>query len=490
MGIGDTLGIIFAAILILIAIAVAVWFYVYRRPAGVGATCSNDNDCLQPGKNPSERYQGEVCVKGVCKNVACSSNATCNAKLGGTTCFGSGPPPSPGQTREAGCIPLSCRSTNDCNPGKSEKDIATGTKGIAICVGANEPGAICVPAQTSDGKCFSLLTDEGGGKCSVCVGGQGQCPAGTYCTNGRCLECGKTQESKDLCSAKKSEDATAEAAPYGFCKMGEPCASVGIQFTCTNMVGGETITTLPDESSLNSDVGICLPSSFPDGPPCAFSWFNPTASPTGLGLGAGYCPSTAPYCTPQGCATTPIGAVCGKIAGVPSNGQAGTQGNAGSYDITGLCSGILVPDKSYANIAQFNTKGQFQGGGSASTCQVGSANPATKDCECKPGDDSTCPLGTFCQQISEGENRSKQGICTISGTGTAGPLGLFYPNTACITGQGGIPVCTTLGDKTFAGGPGDFCYVTSQCLYNGTQQNNPLRALECMNNQCVGLGRG
>ena len=335
---------------------------------------------------------------------------------------------------------------------------------------------------------------EGNGKCSVCTG-EGQCPGGTYCTNGRCLRCG--EEQGELCSSKLKEDPSTEAAPYGFCKIGAKCKATDIAYKCTNMVGGDTITTLPDGKPFNTDVGICLPDPEP-AQPCAFSWFNPTASANPGKPLTGQCPSTAPYCTPKGCVTLPFseeadlagGVVCGKIAGVPSGGMAGTQGSAGSYDITGLCSGILVPIGSYANIATFTADGKPSIG--ASTCLIGNDNPAKKDCGCTTGKDGDCPLGTFCQKLSLGPEGSTKGICTISATGTTG-LGFFYANSACVANSFGLPVCKqlnsqVLGGQTFAGGPGEFCYLPEQCLYQGVSQNNPLRALTCLKNQCLGIG--
>jgi len=87
------------------------------------------------------------------------------------------------------------------------------------------------------------------------------------------------------------------------------------------------------------------------------------------------------------------------------------------------------------------------------------------------------------------------GLCTISsGTGSSsGSLGYFYANSDCVPNAFNIPVCKQLTDTTkfLAGGPGDFCYVESQCLYSGKPQpNNPLRALTCLKNQCVGIGIG
>jgi len=424
-------------------------------------------------------------MNGICQNVGCNTNRECAAKLPGTTCFGAGP------KGMAGCIPLTCTSTNDCNPpGTSEQDLKTGIKGISICVGGGSVGSVCVPAQTSDGKCFKVsgIMDEGGGKCTVCTPEGGQCPGGTYCTNGRCLACGEKQN--DLCE-DKTEDSSAIAAPYGFCKKGEN--KCGLGFTCTDTVGGETLSTLPDGSTLNSDVGICLPS----GARCAFSFYNATASASADGSAnlPGQCRSDLPYCNASGqCQSTPINAVCGRVAGLPTGGMTGDAGTTGSYDITGICSGRLVPIGSYANIAQFNVQGNPQN--ATSTCNIGSDNPAkgkNPACKCDPRKTGDCPLGTFCQSISVGPTGASatQGICTLAATGPTG-LGFFYPNSSCVVNTNGIPVCTPLTASAVApgaavqGGPGDFCYVKEQCIYQGNPQKNPLKALLCLNNQCVG----
>jgi len=488
ISIGDTLGIIFAGTLILIAIIVSVWFFIYRKPSGVGASCTDDNDCINSsGKNPAEQYQGEVCVKGVCQNVACNSNSTCKSKLPGSTCFGIGP-----VKGKSGCVPMSCRSTNDCNPGLTSEQIIKNKKNISICVG--EDGPICVPSQTSDGKKFkgiSGLMSDG----SVCKPDEGLCPGGTYCDNGMCLECGRDQT--NLCSKNNSGDATAKAAPYQFCDMGVTgaCANTDVEYKCTNnMIGPNNKSgpiTLPDGSKLKNNVGICLPkSTSPGKPPCAFSWFNPTASADPKELGPGYCPSSDPYCTPGGCQKTPFGAVCGRIAGIPSDGK-----QPGRYDITGLCSGRLVPVNSYANLSQYNPSGNYQGSEGVGACSAGKDNPAKNPpCQCTPGKKGDCPKGTFCQKLGVTVGGNNIGLCTISsGTGSSsGSLGYFYANSDCVPNAFNIPVCQQLTDNSFlAGGPGDFCYVESQCLYSGKPQpNNPLRALTCLKNQCVGIGIG
>lgn len=492
MDIGDTLGVIFAAFLILVAISVAIWYFIFQKTTVTGEkTCTNDNDCLQSGSGltPIQQYQGEICMNGICKNTSCSSNRECASKLPGTTCFGAGP-----TNGQAGCIPLTCRSTNDCNPpGTSEEDLKTGIKGISICVGGGDIGSVCVPAQTSDGKCFKVsgIMDEGGGKCSVCTPGGGQCPGGTYCANGRCLACGESQN--DLCE-DKTEDSSAIPAPYGFCKKGKN--KCGGEFMCTDTVGGETLSTLPDGSTLDSenDVGICLP----NGSQCAFTYYNSTASAIfdESARLPGQCKPDLPYCNVSGqCQSTPINAVCGRIAGVPTGGMTGTAGTPGSYDITGICSGRLVPVGSFGNLAQFNVQGTPQN--ATSTCNVGSDNPARNkipSCMCDPRKTDDCPLGTFCQGISVGPTGTSatQGICTLAATGPTGSLGFFFPNSSCVVNTNNIPVCTPLTASAVVpgaavqGGPGDFCYVKEQCIYRGKPQKNPLKALTCVNNQCVG----
>jgi hypothetical protein len=47
MGVSETLGVIFGALLLLVGIGVAVWFYFIRTPPAVvqGPSCTNDSDC-------------------------------------------------------------------------------------------------------------------------------------------------------------------------------------------------------------------------------------------------------------------------------------------------------------------------------------------------------------------------------------------------------------------------------------------------------------
>jgi len=508
MGIGDTLGVIFAALFILVAIGLGVWYFVFRRPnaLAVGASCTKDSDCsatTADGQNVTflEQYQGEVCVSGKCQSVGCKSNSTCNTKLPGSTCFGVGP-----QSGEGGCVPLNCRTTDDCLPGGGNPATAN-----VVCVpGTNAGQGICVPQSPPDkkGGCYNItgLVNQNG-KCVVCGGGAGNCRPGSYCQDGKCLRCGNT--GSNLC---ESRTGTEGPGPWGFCRMGqtsgEPTCPGGYECTRTVVSGnGQTrAIELPDGSSLPNNVGLCLPQNAE----CAFSWFNTTGTPTGPAPFAGQCPALTPYCsfTSGQCQNTPTadgGAVCGLLPGVPTTGLI-TSGTRTGYDMRGLCSGRLVtakPNAAYTNIADWTT----QGGNFTNTTCPG-ANPAS-NCECDTSDNpSRCPRGTYCQVFTTGQTGATKGFCTIAaGTGTSvsapdaplsGVLGHFYVAAECQTNSSGIPVCTNLEPPTSAtapplslGGPGDFCYANDQCLFDGKFQGKSMSVIpltcDTSLNVCIGF---
>lgn len=481
MGIGDTLGVIFAALLILVAIGLSVWYFGFRRPnaLAVGASCTKDSDCSATtvdGQDvpPLEQFQGEVCVNGKCQSVGCKSNSTCQTKMPGSTCFGIGP-----KAGEGGCVPLNCRTTEDCLPTGGNPDTAN-----VICVPFPGGQGLCVPQKPPDGKggCYKItgLVNQNG-TCVVCGGGAGDCALpGSYCKDGKCLRCGNT--STNLC---ESHTGTAGPAPWGFCRIGQNTCPGDHECTRTVDKGnGQTgPIELPDGSSLPNNVGLCLPQNAG----CAFSWFNTAGTPNGSAPFGGQCPAETPYCsfTSGQCRNTPTadgGAVCGFLPGVPSEGLVDTGPHQG-YDMRGLCSGRLVATDAYTNIANWTTKGvQFRG----QTCR-GASSPAASNCTCDTTKNN-CPKGTYCQVFTTGETGATQGFCTIAaGTGTSslsapnapvsGVLGHFYVASECQTNSAGIPVCTNLEPPTSAtapplslGGPGDFCYTPAQCLFDGKFQ--------------------
>jgi len=509
----DTLGVIFAVFFVLAGIAIAVWYYSFRRPANVGGaqSCKRDVDCSGGTGSAFEQYTGQVCRSGTCQSIACIQNSTCAARAPGTTCFGLGPS---GARTDQGCLPMACRTTDDC---VAEGQDVSSANVVCVPSGEGENG-ICVPQTPLDGKggCFAVTNLSAvGDRCVVCgTGAAPNCAAGSYCSNGRCLRCGDTEN--NLC-----EDQSGTDGPGGwdFCRIGatgtNSCSSSG--FECKTQLpagasGADAPIQLPNGQSLSPGVGICLP---PDAE-CAFTWFNSTAAPTGSGPTpfAGQCPATSPYCSVNGtCEATPTsngGAVCGYVPGVGSDGTV-TLGSGDKYNLTGICSGILVPGGSYANPANFEINGTRIG---SVKCNVGSANKAG-DCSCNPSN-SDCPEGTYCQPLTlSSTDGSPLGFCTISaGTGASstlssnsrvplsGQLGHYYANSICaIPPRGGaaraLPRCIPQPqprDPTEVlalNGPGDFCYDKSQCLYNGMRQavNNPLGALRCDTtlNRCVGF---
>jgi hypothetical protein len=484
MGTGDVLGIVFASVILLIGIAVAIWFFGFRRPSNQTAiadaqTCSQDTDCVAPGDPdnvvapPEGAWTGQVCVRGTCQNVSCNSNRDCSSKgLHGATCFGAGPNVLEAQ---AGCIPLSCRTTNDCNPNlTTDSQLADAP---SICA----PGLnICVPAKPPDGNgCFQGLSELSGGACGI--PDTVACPAGSYKRNGRCLRCGLT----NACSAL---DQNAVSSGFQLCEMGsDNTCTTG--FTCTRSTGNGTISDLPNGQAIGSGLGICLPQNAD----CAFSYFNNTASASGSDPIGGMCPKNQPFCTSQGtCQSNPADAICALVPGVGVDGTT----NDG-YDLTGICNGRTVPSNSVANIAQFNTTGQSIGN---DRCTVG---PAGSDCSCDPSQsDSTtgrnpgCPRGSLCIETGEQIRGRPSGLCSVAGvTGTQ--IGRYYPGT-CVVGTNNIATCvgTNPSPNTFipalvnAGGPGDFCYRDEDCLLHGIKQpNNAFKALSCNtgNNVCVGV---
>lgn len=498
MGVGETLGLIFAGALILGAIALAVWFYVFRRPSLVtGRACSKDADCSQKcdptdsNCNVFDEYPAEVCVSGVCKSVSCQNNSICERQLPGTTCFG------------IGCVPLSCRTTNDCIPeGQKIDDVDV------VCV-YNERTAVgaCVPSKPKGGGCYDVngLSQDSNGNCVVCSASNPSCPPGSYCDGkGRCLTCGDSTD--NTCDGKAGSPG---AAPWGICKLGETntcAANVGTQtYSCQNL-GGDL--TFPDGTKLGSDYGLCLPPSAE----CAFTWFNTTGTLDGPStVPTGWCSKDTPFCSTSGqCVAQPTeagGTICGKIPGSYKNGIA-----SNTYDLTGICSGRLIAADATTDISSYTTTGTPIG---RQVCTRNKVSKNAGNCTCTTGRDD-CPAGTNCIPFaSQSQNQPTTktpgllGLCLIaSGTGSGplaspfvplpGELGYHYANSACLPNSnlGGIPTCTLItptiaGDPNTQaqGGPGAFCWSTDQCLYQGKKQgtNNNLGALKCStNNICIG----
>lgn len=514
-GTADTLGVILAVFFVLGGIALAVWYFSFRKTSNVDGPrkCSKDADCSGGTGTVFEQYTGQVCRDGTCQNIACTQNSTCAKTAPGTTCFGIGPI---GSRKDQGCLPMSCRTTNDC---AAEGLVITDDSNV-VCVPSGSGEGICVPQTPLDGKggCFKVNNlFPVGDKCVVCgTGTDRNCAAGSYCSDGRCLRCGDTQN--NLCETKSNSDGP---AGWDFCSVNggsgaNRCIS-GFECKTQLPVGGNGSPApiqLPNGLSLQPGVGICLPADAK----CAFTWFNSTAAPTGAGPApfAGQCSATQPYCSINGtCESTPTaggGAVCGYLPGVNKNGIV-SAGNGDTYDVTGICSGRVVPTGSYANPADFQINGTVVPKTSLS-CNAGSGNKAG-DCLCDPSN-SDCPQGTYCQPLSiSGTDGSSKGFCTISaGTGAsstinseskiplAGELGHYYADSICVipplqTGSGrtqAIPRCIPQpknpSEVIALNGPGDFCYNDSQCLYNGKQQalKNTLGALRCDTdlNRCVG----
>nr|QBK92174.1 MAG: hypothetical protein LCPAC304_05210 [Pithovirus LCPAC304] len=497
MGVAETLGIIFAAFMILGGITLIVWFFVFRQPstAVTGAPCTKDVDCSQlckPGEvgcTVFDEYQGEVCGSdGKCASVNCQTNATCN-KLPGSTCFGYSP-----TAGESSCVPLSCTTTDDCVPEGDAKNVDV------VCVYNSLIGnGVCVPTKPKGGDCYQIngLFKDADGKCIVCDDST-PCLGGSFCKEGRCFRCGDTTD--NLC---ETDDKKAEAGPWGFCgTVGTGCGGGNISFTCTDKINNEDIV-LP-KGSLDGN-GLCLPTDAE----CAFSWFNTNGSLTGPANLGGRCTSAAPYCDASGkCVTTPIdgaGVLCGQLSGIPSTGQISDSTGQVTYDLTGICTGRLVAPDVFSSLSDFTS----DGGALVSGTRCLGNNVNGGNCTCKTVNPTTdpekvqCPKGTFCQPFTTSKtkdvtiNSQLPGICLISsGTGVfvpnSGNLGYFYANSACIPNQAlnGIPTCTTLTviRAQAQGGPGAFCYSTDQCLYQGKKQgtNSTLGALQCVNNRCVG----
>lgn len=511
------LGLIFAGFLILGGIALAVWYFEFRKPSNAGGPkkCSKDADCSDISqKTQQEQYTGQVCRNGTCQNVACvqSNNQTCATKAPGTTCFGLGPP---GKPTDQSCIPMSCRTTDDCaGPG------GDAMKENVVCVpdGSRAGQGICVPQKPLDGKgCFNLTNLKPSGNTCIVCDENTPCSKGSYCLDGRCFRCGNSA-TDNLCEDKKN---TEGPAPWGFCKAGgdtDMCSKANPNFKCQTELpsggsGSKEQIKLPDGSTLESGIGLCLPSEGN----CAFSWFNSTAGPEGSSPKPfpGQCGPDAPYCSINGtCEQTPLsngGAVCGYLPGVGADGKVSTS-DGGTYDVTTICSGVLVPKNSYANLANFQIDGSDVPN-TSTTCSAGVDNKAP-NCTCDPTkSDSNCPEGTYCQPISISNINGRpttKGICTIiAGTEKSttlssnskppqsGQLGYYYSNSLCgIPDTGGdVPICRpqpvpAAGSSSIISlnGPGDFCYNTSQCLYAGRVQGpkNTLGALVCNINRCVG----
>jgi len=506
MGVGNTLGIIFAVVLIFIAIALAIWFYVFRRPPAVGQSCQKDADCSDSSASFVDQYQGLRCIKGTCQSTPCQNNGTCASRLPGSTCFGYS-----SQAGSSSCIPLSCRTTNDCVPeGQNVEDANV------VCVFSQTEGrGVCVPTNPKGGGCYDItgLSQDSNGNCVVCSDSQ-PCPPGSYCdSRGRCLRCGNSTD--NLC---ESRTGTLGAGAWNLCSTNATgaCGNIGGAQTleCTREIDGQVIT-LPDGTQPPENVGLCLPEQAE----CAFSWFNTEASLTGPNpVPGGWCSISAPFCSSQGqCEQTPVaggGTVCGEIPGNYENGVA-----SNGYDLTGICSGRLLPANAFTNIANFTTNGNLISG-KTSRCQNNvSRSGGLNSCGCQTnpsGNDNLCPGGTVCIPFSAANNQSLQadgtydGLCLITtgptggSTGAAnspfapqpGEPGYLYSNSQCLPNSnlGGLATCvqvtsTNAQTSPTSGGPGDFCWSTSQCLYQGQRQapNSDLGALRCStNNICIG----
>ena len=496
MGVAETLGIIFAAFMILGGIALAVWFYAIRQPttAVTGKPCTKDAECSrlctknEVGCTVFDEYQGEKCINKVCKSVDCQSNATCANKLPGSTCFGYSP-----TTGEESCVPLACVTTNDCVSGGDPTGIDV------VCVYKPSLGnGVCVPTKPSGDECYKIdgLTKDSAGNCVVCASGA-DCPFGSSCEKGRCLRCGNT--GTNLCS--KNPSISLGAGAWGFCEKGGGGCQEGV-FTCTDKIDEKDIV-FPDGSSLTDvgpNIGLCLPI----GAECAFSWFNTDGSLDGPANVGGRCASAKPYCSASGkCVLTPIGALCGQIPGIPSKGIVKDSTGQITYDLTGICTGRLVAPDVFSSPSDFTSNGTAFVSGQ--TCLGNKIRKKKNSCKCETTTDPKkvqCPKGTFCQPFTTSNtqnvtiNSKMPGICLISsGTGVFVPrsenLGHFYADSACVPNiaLNGIPTCATFQSRPQApGGPGAFCYTTDQCLYQGKRQgtNSTLGALMCVNNRCVG----